>query len=384
MKKFILLLPLFLLSACGSDGSVNPFRQPQVIAVDSTNDRLFIMEKERRLFIATASTRDGIGDQPVVNKSRNEDIYDLLPLTPTHMVVINSGSTSRLFITGSQEDDDGNAVTNRILVLDYDGSSLTVSSLSPLIVSDNDGATDDTADSLGDLMVDTTNARLYVTNTTKGFLASFNTDDGTTANANITIAGSPNTMSLDSNRLYIANSTSTDSDQVITVMNTDDFSTTTIDVDIPTDGIAALSNSNGTVLLAKQSNAQVVLVRTVDTGTFADSTAIAAGDNSVNDGQIDSTVGITSVVGEVFLAKDADGIVYGYAPQADGNVEILTIESDLSSFVSTTHDTTPTLLQDMAVLLNDDGTGNTVFVVAVGTGDVLFNEVGSTQIRAVF
>lgn len=371
-------------AACSSGNNSALISHPVLVAVDSTNDRLFIIENERVFTALTASTRSEIGTEPLVNDDTNTTVQDLLPITPTNMAAITVGSTTRLFITGTQANSAGTQVTNQILVLDFDGTTLGAAAFSPITVDDGDTTTDETDDVLGGLRVDTTNSRLYVTDTSLATLFTYSTSDGTTAAASLAIAGSPNRMSLDGTHLYVANSSSTTSEEVITVVSTADFSITQIALNVPTNDISVLSNDTGTVMLAKQSNEQKVLVETVDTSTFASSAAIAAGDTSVSAGFIDSTAGITGSVGQIILAKDSSGVLYGYCPQGDGNIEILTISADLSSFIGTEHDTSTSLLNGIDVYVDTSNIGQFVYMAATGTGDLVYNEVGSTDIGATF
>lgn len=381
MKQFLLFLiiisSLINFAACSSGNNSALISHPALVAVDSTNDRLFVIENEKVLVALTASTRSEIGTEPLVDDETNTTIQDLLPITPTNMAAISVGSTTRLFITGTQANSAGTQVTNQILVLDFDGTTLGEASLSPITVDDGDSTTDDTDNVLGGLRVDATNSRLYVTDTSLATLFTYSTSDGTAAVATLTIAGSPNRMSLDGTHLYVANSSSTAVEEVITVVNTTDFSTTQISLGVPTNDISVLSNDTGTVLLAKQSNEQKVLVETVDTSTFASASAIAAGDSSVSNGFIDSTAGITGSVGQIVLAKDSSGVLYGYCPQSDGNIEILTIEADLSSFIGTENETSTSLLNGIDVYVNSSNIGQFIYMAATGSGDLVYNEVGS-------
>lgn len=384
MIKYFSFLFLFFFISCGSGTTDSILGSPLWVAVDSTNDRLFVLEKESVFFAFTASTQETLGDQPLVDDETETTIHTLLPSAPTGMVVTDVSGISRLFITGAQDDENGNALLNDVLVLDFDGTTITEASFSPIVVEDDDATTDDTDDILGGLKVDADNNRLYVTNATTGSLFTYSLIDGSIGATTLAIAGAPNKMSLDGNRLYVANSTDTSADQLITVVNTDDFTTTTVDLGIPTDDISVLSNNTGTVLLAKHSGEQLVMVMSVDTGTFADALAISNGDETVSDGAISPTAGITSAVGSVLLAKDSEEAFYGYAPQADGNIEILTIESDLSSFTGSANETSTSLLKGMDVLVDSSGVGEIVYMAASGTSDVLFVEVGSTDLDVLF
>ncbi len=375
---------VFYLTACGSGGTDSVFEQPQLVAVDSTNDRLFVLEDEGILFALTASTQESIGDQPLVNDETQTEIFDLLPPTPTGMTAMASGSSSRLFITGLMANVDGDSVLNQILVLDFDGTTFTEADFSPITVGDGDDATDNTGDILGGMEVDEDNSQIYVTNTSRAQLLVFNTSDGSQVGTAIAIMGVPNRMSLDGNRLYVANSDDDEANQLITVVNTDDLSTTQIDLDAPLDDISVVSTDSGTLLLAKQSNAQRVFVQEVDATTLAAATDIAAGDDSVSEGEINSTLGITGSVGGIIGSKDSSGNLYGYVPQSDGNVVILNISSDLSSFTATENETVIRIFESIDLLVDSSGNGQFVFMTASGTGDLLFVQVGSDDLDIIF
>lgn len=382
MKYFILIILALFHFSCSSS-SISVFSTPTLITVDSTNDRIFVLSKDGILYILEASSREGIGDQPVVDDETEEDIHELLPPTPTNMVVANVDGTSRLFITGAQDDSDDNRVTNQILVLDYDDEELSQSSISPITLSDGDDTTDETGNVIGGLLADSDNNRLYVTDSTDGLLYIYNTTDGTEDAVSLDIGGIPNKMSLDGTKLYVANSTIDEAlvtDQVITVVNTGDFSTTEIDLDIPVDSLSILSNDTGTVLLAHNAISQEVLIHQIDSATFATSTAISVDDDSADDGEINPDNVITSAISGVLLTKSSDGTLYGYVPQDDGEIILLTISSDLSSFTAEALSSSTEVLGNMDVLVDGSGIGDRVFIVSSGSGLVIHAEVGSTDI----
>lgn len=377
---FVLLL---LPAGCGNDTPEQLFTEPAAVAVDSVNDRLFILEKDARLLILSASERESIGgDQPVVNRKRLTEIYDLLPTTPTAAALFSTGGVSRLFIAGGQPEA-GGVVMNRILILDFDGTTLSVSPLSPIDLSDGDVTTDESDNVIGSLLVDQANARLYVTDSSGGRLYVFNTEDGTETAAAMAIAGVPNRMALADGRIYVANNSDVDLEQVITAVDTSDFSTTAIDLDIPTEDLAVASDGVGTILLAKESGTQRVVVETLDSTTLAVAD-IVAGDGSVLDGQMLPGSGLTSAVGNLFLAPDASGILFGYVAQADGNIALLTFASDLSSYTSTTLSTVTKVVDGMTLFTGSAEVGNLVYMVASGSGDLLFTSVGTSDIDVRF
>ena len=382
MKKILILLTL--LAACGGSGNSGIFTSPSLIAVDSTNDRLFVLENNGVLSILTASTREAVASQPFVSAKLEPDVHALLPVAPLQFKVVPEGTTSRLFITGSETNAGGNTVFNQILVLNFDGTTLAAASFSPIVLSDGDDATDETENIPGGLEADIAGSRLFVTDSTAGRLYTLSTTDGSEAAVSLAIAGTPNRMSLTGNHLFIANSTGTEESQLITVVNTDDFTTTTLDLDAATDGISAATNGTGTVLLAKRADGEGVLIRTVDTTTFDTATAVPVSDSSAQDGLLTSTHGISSVAGDVVLAQTSSETIYGYVPQADGNITLITFATDLSSFLATTLSTATRFLTGSDLYTNASGEGITLYMAARGTGDLVFTDVGSTEVGARF
>lgn len=382
MKYFLLIILALFHFSCTSS-SISVFSTPILVTVDSTNDRIFVLAQSGILYILDASSREGIGDQPVVDDETEEDIYALLPITPTNMVVADVSGTSRIFITGVQDDSNGNRVTNQILVLDFDGSTLAASSISSITLSDGDDVTDETVNVIGGLLVDSNNDRLYVTDSTDGLLYVYNTSDGSEVAASLNIGGIPNKMSLDGTKLYVANSTIDEAlltDQTITVVSTTDFATTEIDLDIPIDSLSILSNDSGVVLLAHNASSQEVFIHQIDTSTFATTTAIAVGDDSASDGEINPDNILTSAVSGVLLTKTSDGTLYGYVPQDDGEIILLTISSNLSSFTAEALSSSAEILGSMDVLVDGSGIGSHVFIVSSGSGLVVHAEVGSDDL----
>lgn len=384
MKKIFFLTITLCILSCGSSSVSELFNEPRLLAVDSTNDRLFVLENDQILILLTASTREKVGTQPMVNDERLTDIQSLLPSSPTHMVAESLGGSTRLFITGVQADAAGDQVTNQILVLDYDGTNLTEAAFSPIIVEDGAADTIDTNNILGGMLLEQDNDRLYVTDATAGALYILTASDGSAAAAPLAIAGTPNAISLDDNHLYVANNTATAANQLVTVVNTDDFSTTTIDLDIPTDDIAVATVASGTILLAKQSNLQKVMIRTVDTTTFVTATAIPVGDTSAANGEITSAGGISSSVGILSLLADDAGTPYGYVPQSDGNITLISFASGLGSFTATTLSTVTKVLSSIDRYNPADGSTDVVYMTASSSGDLVFTDLGSSSVSAHF
>lgn len=382
LYRITVMAILFFVFGCGGNAG-NDFDEANQLAIDSTNDRLFVTQAGRELFLYVASSQTKIGSQPIVNKDDNETIFNLMPEITSNFVAHTSGTTSRLFLMGNFVNDSGVTVLNRIRVLDFDGSVFSEAGFSPLDLSDGDGTTEESDNSFADMLLDQTNSDIYITDASAGLLYVISADDGSQVAAPIAIAGQPQSMSLTDGRLYICNSSSTDVEQVVTVVNVTDFSTTTIDLGIPCTQIAAQSNGSGVVLFVKNASLQQVLVHTVDTTTFAASAAISALDTATtdfSDGQLISDTGITSGISGMVLTKDSTGNFYGYLSEIDGNIEYLTIPSSLASFTLETLTSSAATITRGKVYTDTSGNGEKVYFVSE-VGAVVSIEVGNTDVN---
>lgn len=377
LKIFTLVLFLFLCH-CGSDSESGFFSQLTAIAVDSTNDRLFLSEPEKKLFAFTASTLTEIGDQPIITSDRNASLQSLLPLVVSKMVAFSTGTTSRLFFMGTFADGSGNLVRNRIRVIDFDGTSFSEATFSPIVLSDGDDTTTETENSFADLLIDQDGGYLFITDASGSLLYVLNATDGSTVMNPITILGAPQGMSLDNERLYVCNSSTTDTEQVITVMNVSDFTTTTIDLDIPCRLISVQSNSSGTILATKHASTQQVLLRQVDTTSFATSAEIPSATSGIANGSLSANAGISSSV-ESILSVLKDDIIYTYTAEQDGTVQKTTYTSDLASFSTEALTSTATNPSEGGRLTNSSGQTSVVFFSA-NSGDLLSLDANATSV----
>lgn len=383
MKKvFLALLLIISFIHCGGDGQDPLYDEPVLVAIDSTNNRLFILENNGVFHIVEASDRSAIGDQPFVNEDTEEEIFALLPSSPLAMAVEAQGSSSRIFIAGRQVNDENQALFNRILVLDFDGTTLSVASSSPLIFEDSDTGTTDTDNIPGGLFVDDDNNQLFVTDSTLGTLYVFSTTTGSLSNS-VTIAGIPNKMALIGSRLFVANSSGTSSEQLITVVNTSTLATTAIDLDIPTNDVAVVSNDTGTVLLAHRSDEQEVYIQLVATD-FSSATGITSSDTSLQDGLLSSGLGISSSVGSLGITKISDGTIFGYVALSDGTIDMITIDSAIATYTNTTLSTATDNLTSIDIYKDTDDFGVTIYMAAVTSGDLVYTDVGSEDVDARF
>lgn len=356
------------------------FSSPNQVAVDSTNDRLFVSQSPKELFVLEASTLEKIGNQPLVTQDRNEAIYALLPAVVTNFGVYSTGSTSRLFIMGAFVNDAGATVFNRIRVLDFNGVSFSEADFSPIELSDEDDTTDETDNSFADLLIDQANGVVYITDATTGLLYAMSVTDGSVVTGPLAITGRLQGMSLDSDRLYVCNSSTTESEQIINVVNVSDDSTTGIDIDAPCSTLAVQSNDSGTVLMARQSNDQKVFLRLVNTVTYSASSTIDSSSNSYADGVLTSGAGISSSIGDMVLSRASDGVIYAYLSELDGNIQFITFASDLSSYTLETLSTSVTNINHGALLKDSSGDASDAFMAAE-TGAILMIDVGTTSIN---
>jgi hypothetical protein len=283
------ILPFILLTQCAGDDGTGILIEINHVAVDSTNDRVFVVGYDvdvgPELFAFTASDQEEIGDQPLVDDETSTDIFDVLPTIATQMAAYTNGTSTRLFMMGAMPNDDGDLVTNRVRVFDFDGSTFTEADFSPISLADDDATTTDESDTFADLLVDQTLGVFYVSDATSGVVHVMDVSDGTAVVSPLDVGGEPQGLALSDGHLYVCNSSTVAEEQVISVINTTDFTTTEIDIDASCDLIAVDTNGTSTILLAKDYTSSSVTLRLVDTTTFASSTAIVATDAA--DGFVD-------------------------------------------------------------------------------------------------
>jgi hypothetical protein len=377
LKSVPFFFGLVAFAACAGSNGFGIYDNPNQIAVDSVNDRLFLSQPGGELFAMVASTREPLAAQPIVSEDENAAVSALLPQTAANFAAYANGSASRLFIMGAFSDA-GALITNRIRVLDFDGTSFAEATFSPIDISDGDATTDETDDSFADLVVDQGNSSVYVSDASAGLVFALSAIDGSALAAPITVAGEPQGMALDNGRLYVCNSSDVAVEQVVTVFNVAGFAATVIDLDIPCDRIAVASNVNGTAMIAKNSARQQALIRSVDTTTYAASSAIAATTSGYAAGELSSGAGISSGLNDVTLSRDASENLQGYLSEEDGNVEFVTIVPDLSSYSAQTLSVAAINLGEGGVLASG-GFGEDVFFSAE-SGALVTVPVGSIDV----
>lgn len=394
--KFLksILVAVLLLSQlnCSSSSSQGAFLAPRSLAIDSTTDRLFVYESGQLMLVYTASTQEGLGNQPVISNSDDDaTLRALLPESVTQMVAYNVDATNtRLFFLGqSTQSSTGSSVTNQLTVLNFDGSTFTADDLSPIVLSDGDSGTTDTDNSFYDMVLDQENGLVYVSDTSAGVVHVISATDGTVAAGPLTVAGSPSGLSLNDSRLYVCNVSSTTAEQVITVFDVSDYSSTTIDVGEPCGQIKVVSNDLLTVFLANITDRTRVLIQQVDTSTYDSSTDVSvqsaseiggdgflSGDESLTVGDETNSGGLTSAVNGLLLYATSSS-VFGYVGQADGTIQFLAIDSEDNSYSSQSLLTSVTLLSDSKSFANGTvaygyilGESGALLSIGLGTADV--------------
>lgn len=362
---------------CSGSSSTGIFSSPNQVAVDTQNDRLLVTQRSQQLFTFIASTRtaDG-GTQPLVSASSNATISNLLPEVVTSMVAFGTGTTSRVFIQGAQFDASGFIRLNLVRVLDFDGSTFSEASFSPIEISDGNDATDERNSTYSRMVLDQANSRIYVLDTTTDRLFVLSTIDGTNVTNPITIAGEPEGLALNNNRLYVCNRSTVAAEQVITVVNGADFSSTAIPLGGTCDKLAVQNNDTGTVAFIRQSSSQRVLIGTI-AATFDSFTSLNSSTTGIANGQLTSSAGITSSILELLAGRTSDGTIHAYLGELDGNVQLITVPSTLASFSQQTLSTAVTNLSQGVVFEGSDGVATSVHFVAE-TGAILTFDFAST------
>lgn len=369
-------------SACSSSDGYGTFLSANLVSVDSVNDRVFILQNQGTLFALTASTQQAIGTQPLVDEE-DEDLFDLIPSSVSSMVATNNSSSSSLFLHGTIPDESGALVSNQIRVLNFDGSAFSEASFSPITLTNGDATADESDNSFSDMVIDSDNNVLYITDSTAGLLYGINVTDGTQTMTPVTIAGTPQGLSYDNGHLYVCNTSSTEAEQVVTVFDVTDFTTpTTIDLDTPCRDLQAISNSNGTVLLVKSSNTQGLFIHAVDTTTFASSTAISSATGTIPSGKLIAGSGITSTIRTISAALDASNQIFAYLGEQDGNIQFISFSVDLSFFTHETLSTSVTSFSDQAALTNSSGIASLLFMAAE-SGAMAAITPGTTEIELI-
>lgn len=381
---------LFITACSGGNNGSNNFNQLVLTAVDSTNDRIFIMEQDRVFSILTASTLNDFVDQPLVDEDHLIPIYNILPTEPTFMEVQAIDTSSRIFIYGATSDD----VTNQITVLDFDGTNLTIADFSPISVGDSE------TNIFNGMEINPDTDELYITIASIPSLFVISTTTGEEVEE-LALNGSPQNLHLDADQLYIANASTQDDQKGIMVIDTtndplvvDDLLTINPNDDrdiAPIFKVNVLSFGNTMAVLAQDADRQIVYVKELANNTLSD-IAITLdsdeedsdidGNNQGLDGELNTGNGISSSVGDIVLAISDDDNLFGYVPQSDGRFQELTFSSDLSSFSSRNLSTGNLNMQSGSVFNDPDGLRSTVYFASPGADNLVYIRTGNDSVRA--
>lgn len=392
VTRFFIVVYLLCFAACGGSDADNILAHPASLAIDSSNSRMVVFDETAAAFsVVSTSANTVVAEQALIDKNHNTTLFDYLTAAPVDAAVIPSpasSTTSRVFVLGGFSDPtSGEHVDNRVVVFDYDGSTVSMPSFSPVKVEDDDATTDDDGNVLASIAADTTTGRFFVANKTLTELFIHSTSDGSEdASSPIDVTGTPGRMLIDPDlrRLFIASTSETAGEMVVTTLNLDNFADKTeITLDFPVRDLAVASTGIGTVLAVLPADDARIDIYQINTTSFDSVTAIGAGSvgntsetSSTSDGSSQETV-ITGVLAQVELARASDDTLFAYATQSDGNLFVVEIAADLASFTSFALETGNTL-QNGISSLKDTTTGDTTDIYAASpqSGLVIRADIG--------
>lgn len=360
---FLCLTASFFAIACSSGGGAGNFLNTKAMAVDSVNDLAFFIEANQQIFVRTASTNDGLPDQPAIDEDRAADdaVLALVPELVTQAVAYPDGDDTNLFLLGSNTDADGATTLNSISVLQFDGEDFSEASISPVVLTDDDEATDETDDTFSAMVADVANAQIFVTNFTTAQIYVLDATTGDNKVAPIAVQSEPAALALDGDSLYLCHSDAALSEQM-TVINTLDYTEQTFTLNAPCQDLTVATNANGTVLAVKRGDAAIVDLYVLDTDDLT-LTPIPTAEEDFTDGQLVSGFGFTSTISAMLLTVGTDGNIYGYFAEQDGNVQVVTVEADLSAFSHQTISTSALNYLSGAAYVNDAGEAPRVYFI---------------------
>ena len=117
---------------------------------------------------------------------------------------------------------------------------------------------------------------------------------------------------------------------------------------------------------------------------FASATGITSSDTALQDGLLSSGLGISSAVGSLGITSISDGTIFGYVALSDGTINMLTIDSTISTYSNTTLSTATDNLTSIDIYKDTDDVGITVYMAAETSGDLVYTDVGSEDVDARF
>lgn len=363
----LVLLSFMVFSGCTDGDSVGFFRDPSSVAIDSTNNRLFVVQARGEMLVFEASSQEEIGDQPAIQEEETPELHALMPLITQKMVVFSTGTTSRLFIMGTFQNEEGDFVQNRVRVLDFNGTSFSEPSFSPLIITDADDTTQESQNSFSTMLIDQETGSLYIADATAALIYEFDAATGAQSTAPVSVFDQPQALALDGDKLYVCYSSSEEAEQVVHVFNKNDLSSfSTIDTNAPCRDLSVASNASATVLVFQHYLEQEIQILSVDTTTFAAASLIPAADVAFEDGKLLPNQGISSVILS-FVVGESDGELFAYLGEQDGNVRFISFNDTVTEFTHEVVATTGTGILSADVLLANDSVENAFFVASSGS-----------------
>ncbi len=324
MLLWFLMTQVASMLGCSGDNRPDLMIFPSIVAVDSVNGRIFVIDNEgNRLNLIEAADLQVFTkgkDQPLVS---DEDPV-LFQAFPSNGAVIGlGGGTSRIFIIG------GNAAPNQeVTVLDYSGGDSPVPApFSPITV-----PAASTQDILVGLAIDPIRQYLLVTNASTGLLHVFDINSGTeVAGSPIVLSGVPTHIAVDSTMGLAAVANSSNSQ--ISFIDLTDLTAVpeTLDVGLSSRGIALSSNAAGSLLFVTGSQMNVALVYQLNFADLAASTLSFQQNPTAPTAPRPDPELLTGNLNFIAAGNLTDGQVGAFFPQSTGDLFLIDLASDLSS-----------------------------------------------------
>ena len=368
IKKLILATLCLSSFACsGSKGPPNIILLPNTLGIDAAQNRLFVADSEDNGFsLINIETNTIVTRKPLLNK----DSALRLPELPQDLAVVNlGGDTTRIFVVGN-----GAAPRNRITVLDFDtAGGLRAAAFSPIIVGADDA--NDQGDLLPGLAVDTATGTLFVSNANDSLIRAYDVNTGAEkAGSPLAVNSTPSKISIENaaGRLCVSSLGSTS----VSVIQTDDLTLAPLpfDTGIATGSVAAATTAAGTVLFALSPANNEIHIFKLDLADLTLSTPIGDPILPPVAGAPDSLQNLLSgAAAQVAAAPLADGRISAAVTQSTGDLGLIDVAADLSSFVTVR---VPVLngqgAQDLEILTDAAGNAVRVYFAAPGGSTVSF------------
>lgn len=389
--SFIFLLSLW---NCGNDDPTELFFDPSLVGLDQTNQRLFVIESDRRLSVLNPTTLAGIGGaQPLINTNSSETLKNYLPEEPRQMWVFSRGETSEIWLSGGLRDQNQNWVSNRLQILEFDGTNFSQKSFSPITLTDNNTATTEQLSTPTALFLNSDQTELAICYGALGLVFFLNPNDGSTSREPITFDFPIYAIQRVENQLILAteigSSLSAEEEEEdispttgLLVYNLDSEVLTEVELETSLNRLHAydLSNNEALILASNSQNLRVYFYR-LNLTDFSLTAIASSNEEALSDG-LGAGNGITSSVSDLTIVA-ADSDLFGYVFQTDGVLQKLDLNLNQNQF---TLNTLPSVVQGMRspiVYTNSEGQ-NILYFVAQISGELLYTEIGSEVINARF